>query len=51
MTQSVYDGLRKEHPNSDYISNKLFIKKDMDVRDYNGEVYGGDVTFKAAKEL
>jgi class 3 adenylate cyclase len=51
MTKDVFDGLSSSHPQSDYIQNKLFKKKNINIRDYDGEVYGGDVTFTVAKEI
>jgi len=50
LTKAVIDGLKKSHPNVDYIENELFRKKEVKVRDYSGDVYGGDVTFTAVKE-
>lgn len=51
MTQRVYDGLKKDHPEADYLAQKLFSKKTMDVRDYVGDVYGGDVIFSIVEEI
>jgi len=50
ITKAVWDGLKKSHPNSDYIEKTLFSKREIEVRDYSGDVYGGDVTFTAVKE-
>lgn len=51
MTQAVYDGLRIDHPDNEYVKNKWFQKKDITIRDYDGVVYGGDVIFTSVKEL
>jgi len=51
MSAAVYDGLLRAHPKADYIVNKYFKKQSIAVRDYEGDVYGGDVTFVVAKEL
>jgi adenylate cyclase len=51
ITEAVYDGLSKAHPKSDYIASNYFKKQLLDVRDYDGAVYGGDVTYTVAKEL
>ncbi len=51
MTHRVYDGLKKEHPEADYLTKNMFSKKTMDVRDYVGDVYGGDVIFPIVKEI
>lgn len=51
MTEAVFDGLRTSHPTVDYVRDKLFKKRDINVRDYDGDVYGGDVTFTVAKEI
>lgn len=51
MTQAVFDGLASSHPHSDYIQDTLFKKQIINIRDYDGGIYGGDVTFKVAKEI
>jgi adenylate cyclase len=51
MTKAVYDGLKKEHPNCAYIEKDLFRKKEITVRDYSGDVYGGDAYFPDVKEI
>lgn len=51
MTESVVRGLESTHPDLDYVKQKLFKKKDLQVRDFDGSVFGGDVTFTVGKEL
>lgn len=51
MTKAVYDGLKKACPNDNAVKNDWWTKKDLDVKDYFGEVYGGDVIFTDAKEI
>lgn len=51
ITAEVFEGLKKSHPKCDYIVDKLLKRQVMNVRDYDGEVYGGDMYFSVAKEL
>jgi len=51
MTKAVYDGFKSARPNSDIIKNDWFYKQSINVKDYDGEVYGGDVTKTAVKEI
>ena len=51
MTKTVYDGFKKDRPDANSIKNGWWSKKDIDVRDYNGEVYGGDVIFTDVREI
>lgn len=51
ITKTVYDGLKREHPDVDYIKKGYFIKEDIQVKDYTGDVYGADVHFIAVKDI
>lgn len=51
ITKAVYDGIKQSHPDIDYIENNYFKKKQITVRDYAGDIFGGDVTFSAVKEF
>ncbi len=44
MTENVYNGYKKENPNTDSIKNGWWSKKSRKILDYSGIVYGGDVT-------
>lgn len=51
MTAAVYEGLKKDHPKLDYIEKNYFTKQIVNVRDYSGNVYGGDIHFSVAEDL
>ncbi|BFM20061.1 adenylate/guanylate cyclase domain-containing protein [Gilvimarinus japonicus] len=51
FTKSVFYGFKKARPEDDSITNSWWRKENLDVRDYDGDIYGGDVMFLAAKEL
>lgn len=51
MTKAVYDGFKKERPNADSIKNEWWSKQSLDVRDYVGDIYGGDVVLKVVEEI
>lgn len=51
MTKKVYDGFKSENPNSNIIKNGMFSKKTIKVKDYSGEVYGGDVIKTAVEDI
>jgi adenylate cyclase len=51
MTAAVYEGLKKAHPSIYCIANNWFNKESIAVRDYEGDIYGGNVIFTAAKEV
>ena len=51
MTKAVYDGYKSENPDSDSIKNGWFAKKSITVRDYSGDVYGGDVIKTAVESI
>jgi len=44
MTERVYNGYKSENPDTDSIKNGWWSKKSRKISDYNGIVYGGDVT-------
>lgn len=47
MTKEVWHGFVKEFPDCDSVKNGWYSKKDVQLGEYKGEVYGGDVVFKA----
>jgi adenylate cyclase len=51
MTKAVYDGFKSSCPNDNSIINSWLTKKDINVKDYTGDVYGGDVIFTQVKEI
>jgi adenylate cyclase len=51
ITKTVYDGLKRDHPDVDYIKNGNFRKEDIQVKDFTGDVYGADVNFTAVKDI
>jgi len=51
MTKDVYLGLQRSHPDEESIKNKWWGKKDVTVKDFSGEIYGGNVIFTAVKEI
>lgn len=44
MTEAVYNGYKKENPNTDSIVKNWWALKSRKISDYDGKVYGGDVT-------
>ncbi len=44
MTETVYNGYKKENPNADSIKNNWWTKKNRKISDYSGIIYGGNVT-------
>lgn len=51
MTKAVYNGYKLANPNADSIKNGWFSKKSIYVRDYSGEIYGGDVIKTAVENI
>tara|TARA_R110002072_G_scaffold284396_5_gene448667 strand:+ start:364 stop:1311 length:948 start_codon:yes stop_codon:yes gene_type:complete len=51
MTKAVYDGFKAAKPNADSIKNGWWSKNNAGVKDYDGEIYGGDVIFSAVEEI
>lgn len=51
MTKAVYDGYKSANPNADSIKNGWFSKKSINVRDYSGDIYGGDVIKTAVEYI
>lgn len=49
MTKVVYDGFRAARPVAVEIKNGWFKEIDIQIPDYNGKVYGGDVILTAFK--
>ncbi len=50
MTAQVYNGFKAARPDDDTIKNGWFAKIAVEVPGYTGDVYGGDVHFKAFNE-
>ncbi|MEH2072063.1 MAG: adenylate/guanylate cyclase domain-containing protein [Nostoc sp.] len=51
ITQAVYEGLKREHPSEQSIFNNWWNMQSVNVPNYNGNVFGGDIIYKAAKIL
>lgn len=51
MTKAVYDGYKSENPDSETVKNGWFSKKTIKVKDYDGDVYGGDVIKTAVESI
>lgn len=51
MTKAVYDGYKSENPDSDIVKNGWFSKNTIKVKDYDGDVYGGDVIKTAVENI
>lgn len=51
ITKAVFDGLIREYPACAYIQKSMFTKRELSVRDYDGEVYGGDPFFPDVKKI
>ena len=50
MTAPVFNGFKAARPNDDTIKNGWFKKVVVEVSGYTGDVFGGDVHFKAFKQ-
>lgn len=51
MTQSVFSGFIKESPEHSTISKKLWEELKVDIRDYEGKVWGGDIYWENADKI
>ncbi len=51
MTQSVYEGLKKDYPNDKGIQEGWWKEQLVDVKDYDKIIFGGDVIFSSVKEI
>lgn len=51
MTQSVYEGLKKSHPNDQCIQEGWWRKQPVTVKGYDGTIFGGDVIFTAVEDI
>ncbi|MEH2372682.1 adenylate/guanylate cyclase domain-containing protein [Nostoc sp.] len=51
ITQAVYEGLKREHPSEQSIFNNWWNMQSVNVPNYNGNVFGGDIIYKAAEIL
>lgn len=51
MTKRVYEGYKSENSTSEVVKKGWFSKQSVSVRDYTGDVYGGDVIKIAAKSI
>lgn len=45
ITEEVYKGLKKAHPNSEYFGNSLLSLSNVKVKGYTGKVYGANTIF------
>jgi len=45
MTEAVYNGLKRNFPNEDSVKNNWWKQQSLNVKDYDGKVFGGDVIF------
>lgn len=51
MTESVFNGLKREDSTRRCIINNWWKEQALDVRDYDGKVFGGDIIFTAVQEI
>lgn len=51
MTQSVFSGFIKESPEHSTISNKFWEELKVDIRDYDGKVWGGNIYWVSVDEV
>lgn len=51
MTQAVYEGLKKAHPDDKSIQEGWWKEQSLNVKDYNGTIFGGDVIFTSVKKI
>tara|TARA_R110001599_G_scaffold280408_1_gene481611 strand:+ start:6652 stop:7647 length:996 start_codon:yes stop_codon:yes gene_type:complete len=45
MTKNVYNGYKKANPTSSDIKDNLWKKKNHTIKNVNGEIYGGDISW------
>ena len=45
MTSAVYNGFKREAPNDNSLEKGLWSKCDINIKDYSGDIYGGNVVF------
>jgi adenylate cyclase len=50
MTSAVYDGFRRARPDAIELRNGWFYQVELDIPEYSGQVYGGDVYYIVFKE-
>jgi class 3 adenylate cyclase len=51
MTEAVFSGLKRENCNRQSIINNWWKEQAINVRDYDGKVFGGDIIFTAVQEI
>ena len=51
MTKAVYDGLKTAHPEEEAITEEWWTTNDIEIKDYTGDIYGGDIIFTSVKEI
>jgi len=51
MTEAVLSGLKRENSNCQSIINNWWKEQAINVRDYDGKVFGGDIIFTAVQEI
>lgn len=47
MTKRVYDGFRSVRPKAEELQNSWFYAINLDIPEYDGQAYGGDIMFNA----
>ncbi|WP_027361113.1 adenylate/guanylate cyclase domain-containing protein [Halodesulfovibrio aestuarii] len=45
MTKPVHDGICKQDPNRDSVKEGLWKKQELSVTGYDGDIYGGNISF------
>jgi adenylate cyclase len=51
MTQAVYEGLKKSHPDDKSIKEGWWTTQSASVKNYDGSIFGGDVIFTVVQEI
>ncbi len=51
MTEAVFSGLKRENSNRPSIINNWWKEQSLNVRDYDGKIFGGDIIFTAVQEI
>jgi adenylate cyclase len=50
MTKAVYDGFRAARPDAIELQKKWFYPISIELSDYNGQIYGGDIIYKVFRD-
>jgi adenylate cyclase len=51
MTAAVFSGYKVENPDERGLKENWWTKQSASIKEYQGDIYGGDVYFTAAKEI